>query len=210
MRDPRNAERRKIIKQQTSQRRESLADSITIAKSIIDDHAKNKQFEKKASQRRRIIKHCTSTNENKRRMSLAQKLQTGCSVIAPNGIKQESLERPNENCRLTKEQLAGKRKLSLSEEIGVAENVIVDSEKNLEVRSQAIVQQVSSSSLEKSFHLTNFSSIFNTFTFQTFGCCELDNSLAFILFIYLFIYYLFIICHYLIIILFYKLQELNV
>ena len=205
MRDPRNAERRKIIKQQTSQRRESLADSITIAKSIIDDHAKNKQFEKKASQRRRIIKHCTSTNGNKRRMSLVQELQTGCSVIAPNGIQQESLERLNEKCRLTKEQLAGKRKLSLSEEIGVAENVIVDSEKNLEVRSQAIVQQVSSSSLEKSFHLTNFSSIFNTFTFQTFEWCGLDNSLAF-----QFIYLFYFICHYLIIILFYTLQELNI
>ena len=139
-RDSRNAERRKIIKQKTTQRRDSLVDSITIAKTVLDGHAKNKQFEKKASERRRVIKQCSSapgplTGENNRarRLSFSEELQTGCSVIAPNLDHKESLERSKEKCRKIKDQFSGKRRRSLAEEIGVAKDVIVDSKKQYEI-----------------------------------------------------------------------------
>lgn len=147
MRDSRNAEMRKIIKQQTSQRRQSLADSITIAKSVIDGHAKNKQFEKKAAERRRVIKHCTSTpesstGEKKRCMSFAEELQTGRSVITPTKDHTKSLERSKERCRQIKDQCSGKRRRSLVEEIGVAKEIIVDSERKY-VIPPAVVEEVS-------------------------------------------------------------------
>ncbi|KAL9960075.1 hypothetical protein ACROYT_G033479 [Oculina patagonica] len=145
-RDSRNAERRKIIKQQTSQRRGSLADSINVAKSVIDGHAKNKQFEKKASERRRVIKQCTSaagsaTGENKRCMSFAEELQTSRSVITPDKDHTKSVERSKERCRKIKDQCTGKRRQSLAEEIGVAKEVIVGSEKKCEI-PPAVVEEV--------------------------------------------------------------------
>ena len=146
-RDSRNVERRKIIKQQTSQRRASLADSIAIAKSVIDGHSKNEQFEKKASERRRVIKHCTSasgssTGEKQRSMSFSQELQTGCSVILPSADHKKSLERSKDRCRTIKNQSTGKRRRSLAEEIGVAKKVIVDSERKYEI-PPAVVEEVS-------------------------------------------------------------------
>lgn len=147
-RDSRNAERRKIIKEKTSQRRVSFVDSITIAKSVIDDHAKNKQFEKKASQRRRIIKECTSgagslEGENKRRVSFAEELQTGCSVIAPESAYKGGLEQLKEKRRTIKDRTAGKRRASLADEIEVAKSVIMDDPKRyMSSLPPSLVQQV--------------------------------------------------------------------
>lgn len=156
-RDSRNVERRKIIKQQTSQRRASLADSITIAKSVIDGHSKNKQFEKKASERRRVIKHCTSApgssfGEKQRSMSFVQELQTGCSVILPSADHQKSLERSKDRCRTIKDRCTGKRRRSLAEEIGVAKKVIVDGERKYEI-PPAVVEEVSDQNLISYFSI---------------------------------------------------------
>ena len=145
-RDSRNVERRKIIKQQTSQRRTSLADSLAIAKLIIEGHSKNKNYEKKASERRRVIKHCTtplgsSTGEKQRSMSFFQELQAGCSVILPSADHQKSVERSKARRRTIKEHSDGKRRRSLAEVIGDAKNVIVDSERKYEI-SPAQVQEV--------------------------------------------------------------------
>ena len=141
-RDRRNAERRKIIKKQTTGKNDSFANSIKIAKVIIDAHAKNKKNEKKASQKRRIIKHCTSEVDNRRRMSLTQQLETARSIIVPDKSQQESLERSKNKSRLIKDQLAGKRRPSFSEEIEVGKKVIVDSEKRFRV-PPAVAQEVS-------------------------------------------------------------------
>lgn len=141
-RDRRNVERRKIIKKQTTGKNDSFANSIKIAKVIIDAHAKNKKKEKKASQKRRIIKHCTSEVDNRRRMSLTQQLETARSIIVPDKSQQESLERSKNKSRLIKDQLAGKRRPSFSEEIEVGKKVIVDSEKRFRV-PPAVAQEVS-------------------------------------------------------------------
>lgn len=140
-RDPRSAERRKIIKRETSERRDSLANSIKIAKLIIDGHSKNKKNEKKASQKRRIVKYCTSGGDNRRRMSLAEELETARSIIAPNASQRENLERSMKKSRLIKNQLVGKRRLSFSDEIGVGKKVIVDSGRRYEV-PPIIVQEM--------------------------------------------------------------------
>jgi len=144
-RDPRNVERRKIIKQQTSQRRASLADSIAIAKSVIDGHSKNRQFEKKASERRRVIKQSTSapgssTGEKPRCMSFFQELETACSVILPGADHQKSVERSKDRRRTIKDRSDGKRRRSLAEEIEDAKKVIVDSKRKYET-SPAVVDE---------------------------------------------------------------------
>ena len=146
-RDSRNVERRKIIKQQTSQRRGSLSDSILIAKLLIDGHSKNKQFEKKASERRRVIKQSTSaagspTGQRQRSMSFFEELQTGRSVILPSADHQKSVERSKDRCRAIRDRSSGKRRRSLAEEIGDAKKVIVDSERKYEI-SPAEVEEVS-------------------------------------------------------------------
>ena len=140
-------ERRKIIKRQTSQRRASLADNIAIAKLIIDGHSKNKDFEKKASERRRVIKRrtsapWTSTGERQRSMSFIQELQAGRSVILPSADHQKSLERSKDRRRSIKDRSAGKRRRSLAEEIRDAKKVIVDSERKYKI-SPAEVEEVS-------------------------------------------------------------------
>ena len=145
-RDSRNVERRKIIKQQTNQRRGSLADSITIAKLVIDGHSMNKHFEKKASERRRVIKESTatprsSTGEKQRSMSFYQELQTGRSVILPSVDHKKSVERSKDRCRTIKDRSSGKRRRSLAEEIGDAKKVIVDSERKYQL-SPAVVEEV--------------------------------------------------------------------
>ena len=148
LRDPRDVERRKIIKRQSFEKRHSLADSLLIAKSVIDGHAKNKKFEKKASERRRVIKSCGSalTQSGGRRTSFADEIQTARSVIVPAWDYKESLERSKEKCRTIKDTFAGKRRPSLLEEIGVAKNVIVDSEKRKYELPPAVVEEVSISS----------------------------------------------------------------
>lgn len=149
LRDSRNVERRKIIKRQSFQKRHSLADSLVIAKSVIDGHAKNKQFEKKASERRRVIKNCGSALESasgERRMSFADELQAARAVIVPTWDYKESLAKSKEKCRTIKDTFAGKRRPSLLEEIGVAKNVIVDSEKRKYCLPPTVVEEVSVSS----------------------------------------------------------------
>ena len=144
-RDPRNAERRKVIKRETNQRRESLADSLLIAKGIIDGHAKNKQYEKKAKERRRVIKtRCSApgSNRNQRRLSFLEELQTAQEVVAPKWDYKQSVERSKNKCRAIKKQFAGKRRPSLQEEIGVARDVIVDSERRKRSLPTEVVQEV--------------------------------------------------------------------
>lgn len=146
LRDSRNVERRKIIKRQSFEKRHSLADSLLIAKSVIDGHAKNKQFEKKASERRRVIKCCGSAPGSltgERRMSFADELQAARSVIVPTWDYKESLEKSKEKCRTIKDTFAGKRRPSLLEEIGFAKDVIVDSERRKYELPPAIVEEVS-------------------------------------------------------------------
>ena len=139
-------EKRKIIKRQSFQTRHSLADSLLIAKSVIDGYAKNKEFERKASERRRVIKCCNSahgSDAGKRRMSFVDELQEAQSVIVPEWDYKESLERSKEKCRTIKDTFAGKRRPSLLEEIGVAKDVIVDSEKRKHKLPPAVVEEVS-------------------------------------------------------------------
>ena len=146
-RDSQNVERRRIIKRQTYQRRNSLSDSITIAKTVLDGHARNKQFEKKASERRRVIKCCRSAPgslTDERRISFEDALQTACSVIVPTWDYKESVERSKEKCRTIKEQFVCKsRRPSLLEEIEVAKDVIVDSERRKYEIPPAVVEDVS-------------------------------------------------------------------
>lgn len=133
-RDSRNYETRKLIKEQSSQRRNSLVDSIIIAKSIIGDCAKNKTFEKKASQRRHIIKECCLGPEsdkglNEKNASFADELETACSVIAPDSPYRERLQHSKEKRRAIKEQTSGKRRASLSDDIEIAKSIILESPK---------------------------------------------------------------------------------
>ena len=147
-RDPRNAERRKIIKRQTSERRDSLVDSLWTAKNIIDGHSKNRHFETKASERRRVIKHCCGTEPdsvpNGRRMSFADELVIARLVVTPEWDYKQSVERSKEKCRAVKEQFAstGKRRPSLQEEIGVAKELIVDKEREKRSLPPEIVAEV--------------------------------------------------------------------
>ena len=148
LRDPRNVERRKIIKRQSFEKRQSLADSLQFAKSVIDGHAKNKQFEKKASERRRVIKLGGSApaESGGRRMSFADEIQAACSVILPDLDYKESLERSNEKRRAIKDIFAGKRRPSLLEGIGVAKDIIVDRERRKYQLPPAVVEEVGVSS----------------------------------------------------------------
>lgn len=144
LRDARNVERRKIIKRQSFPKRHSLTDSLLIAKSIIDGHAKNKQFEKKASERRRVIKCSGSphTEDDGGRMSFTDEIQAARSVIAPDGDHKESLERSKEKRRVIKEIFAGKRRPSLLEGIGVAKDVIVNGERRRYHLPPVVVEEV--------------------------------------------------------------------
>ena len=133
-RDPRNAERRKIIKRKTSDRRSSLIKSILAAKSVIDGYAKNKNFEDIASERRQKIKMGSSYLEheatrNGRRKSFSEEVQSACSVIRPSWFDKEKMERAKENLRIVKSQISGKRRPSLLDEIQVAKEVILKSER---------------------------------------------------------------------------------
>lgn len=133
-RDFRNAERRKVIKRKTSEKRGSLVDSLLTAKEVIDGDTKDREFEEKASERRRKIQQRSSYpgapgDDNKRRKSFADQVQSACSVIKPNWDDDEKLEQSKETCRKIKNQIAGKRRPSLLDQIQVAKEVIEDREK---------------------------------------------------------------------------------
>ena len=130
-RDRRNAERRKIIKRQTSDRRNSLIQSILVAKSVIDGYAENKIFEDIASERRQKIKMDSSheATRSSRRKSFSEEVQSACSVIKPDWDDEEKMERAKEKRLIVKRRISGKRRTSLLDEILVAREVIVDGEK---------------------------------------------------------------------------------
>lgn len=134
MRDSRNAERRKIIQNQTSEKRESLVANLLVAKAVIDDCAKNKEFEKKASERRRKIKEssslpATTSGQRKRRKSFVEEVQSACSAITPNWDENEKMEQSKDNRRRIKNRMDKSRRSSLLDEIQVAKDVIVGDEK---------------------------------------------------------------------------------
>ena len=167
-RDPRNAERRKVIKRETNQRRDSLVDSLLIAKRVIDGHAKNKQFEKKAKERRRVIKtRCSAPGsyQNQRRLSFLEELQTAQEVVVPKWDHRESVERSKMKCRAIKQQFTGKRRPSLQEEIGVARDVIVDSERRKRSLPAEVVQEVK-------FIILLFVFCINLFVFRGAGVAQ--------------------------------------
>lgn len=140
-RDFRNAERRRIIKRHTSERKNSLLDSLTTAKLLIYGHSKNKEFEKKASERRRVIKGCES-ELLPQSITFADEIQTACSVIVPKWNHRESLRKSKEKCQAMKSQFSGKRKPSLTEEIKFAREIIVDSERRKYEIPAEVIEEV--------------------------------------------------------------------
>ena len=140
-RDFRNAERRRIIKRHTSERKNSLLDSLTTAKLLIYGHSKNKEFEKKASERRRVIKGCES-ELLPQSIAFADEIQTACSVIVPKWNHRESLRKSKEKCQAMKNQFSGKRKPSLTEEIKFAREIIVDSERRKYEIPAEVIEEV--------------------------------------------------------------------
>lgn len=140
-RDFRNAERRKIIKRHTSERKNSLLDSLTTAKLLIYGHSKNKEFEKKASERRRVIKCCES-ELLPQSITFADEIQTAYSVIVPKWNHRESLRKSKEKCQAMKNQFSCKRKPSLAEEIKFAREIIVDSERRKYEIPAAVIEEV--------------------------------------------------------------------
>lgn len=140
-RDFRNAERRRIIKRHTSERKNSLLDSLTTAKLLIYGHSKNKEFEKKASERRRVIKGCES-ELLPQSITFADEIQTACSVIVPKWNHRESLRKSKEKCQALKNQFSGKRKPSLTEEIKFAREIIVDSERRKYEIPAEVIEEV--------------------------------------------------------------------
>ena len=133
-RDLRNAERRQVIKQQSAQKRNSLVDSLMVAKAIIDDHARNKEYEEKALERRQKIKQNSEFSsgrlgQKKRRLSFAEEVQNACGVITPNWQDNERQEQSKAKRRKIKHEISGKRRPSLLDEIQVAKSVIMESPK---------------------------------------------------------------------------------
>ena len=130
----------------TSQRGDSLVNSLLTAKAIIDGHAKNKEFEEKAYERRHKIKQFNSIpgaplDSSKRRTSFKEEIQNACSVITPHWADDIKLEQSKEKCRRIKDEIAGKRRPSLLDEIQVAKSVIMESPKKYALRP-ALVEEV--------------------------------------------------------------------
>ena len=128
-RDWRNAERRQIIKQQTSQRRNSLIDSLSIAKEIIDSQARNKEYEQKASERRHKIHKYNSflvetLGQNKRRLSFLDEVNNACLMIAPNFVGTDSVDKAKETRRKIRNEVSGSRRTSFLDQIQVAQSAI--------------------------------------------------------------------------------------
>ena len=133
-RDPRNAERRKIIKRKTFEKRGSLVDSLMTAKTVIDGHAKDKEFEEKALERRQKIKQYSSDPglqaiRNNRRMSFVEEVQSACTVIKPNWIDEEKMEQSKEKRQKIRQQISSKKRPSLLDQIEVAKDLIMASDK---------------------------------------------------------------------------------
>lgn len=128
-RDPRNAERRKIIRRQTFEKRGSLVDSLMTAKDVIDDHAKNKEFEEKALERRQKIKQNSADLGNNRRMSFAEEVQSACTVIKRDWIDKEKMEKSKEKRQKIRQRISSKKRPSLLDQIEVAKDLIVPSDK---------------------------------------------------------------------------------
>ena len=130
-RDWRNAERRHIIKEKTSKRRDSLIDSLLIAKDIMDSHARNKEHEQKASERRHKIQQYNSflagkLGKNNRRLSFADEVNNACFMIAPKSVATDSKEKAKKTRRQIKRELSGKRRASFLNQIQVAQSAILD------------------------------------------------------------------------------------
>ena len=130
-RDWRNAERRHIIKEQTSQRRGSLIESLLIAKDIMNSHARNKEYEQKASERRHKIKQYNNFLEgalgkNDRRLSFADEVNNAYFMIAPKSVSSVSEEKPKKTRRKIRKEIASKRRPSFLDQIQVAQSAIMD------------------------------------------------------------------------------------
>ncbi|XP_029185920.2 uncharacterized protein LOC114953738 [Acropora millepora] len=133
-RDARNAERRKIIKRETEPRRKSFVDSLVLARGIIGGYSSNKPYEKKAKERRNVIKRTcevaqSRTGHQKRKMSFSEELQLAKDVVTPRWDYRQSMVRSLEKCRNLRDQFADRRRPSLQEQIGAAKEVIVESER---------------------------------------------------------------------------------
>ena len=130
-RDWRNAARRHIIKEQTSKRRDSLIDSLLIAKDIMDSHARNKEYEQKASERRHKIQQyyrflAGTLGKNKRPLSFADEVNNACFMIAPKSFAIDSKEKARKTRRKIKKELSRKRRASFLNQIQVAQSTILD------------------------------------------------------------------------------------
>ena len=128
-RDWRNAERRKIVKQQTSQRRDSLIESLLIAREIIASQTRNKENEQKASDRRHKINKYNSflaenLGQNKRRLSFADEVNNACLMIAPDFVSNDVADKAKETRRKIKKEISNKRRPSFLDEIQVAQSAI--------------------------------------------------------------------------------------
>ena len=130
-RDWRNAERRHIIKEQTSQRRGSLIDSLLIAKDILSSQARNKEYERKASERRHKIQQYNNfldgeLTKNNRRLSFADEVNNACFMIAPKSVSNVSEEKPKKTRRKIRKEISNKRRPSFLDQIQLAQSAIMD------------------------------------------------------------------------------------
>lgn len=146
-RDARNAERRKIIRRETEPRRDSLLDSLLLARGVIDGYSSNKLFEKKAKERRSVIKRACAASQSgkghgKRRMSFSEELQVAKDVVAPRWDYRQSMVRSMERCRNLRDQFADRQHPSLQEQIGAAKEMIVESERRKRYIPEELVWEV--------------------------------------------------------------------
>ena len=140
-RDWRNAERRHIIKEETSQRRDSLIDSLLIAKDIMNAHARNKEHEQKASERRHKIQQynnflAETLGKNNRRLSFADEVNNAYFMIAPKSAAAGSKEKARKTRRKIKKELSRKRRASFQNQIQVAQSAIMDQPMNFHTNDQ--------------------------------------------------------------------------
>ncbi|KAL9960058.1 hypothetical protein ACROYT_G033458 [Oculina patagonica] len=98
-------------------------------------------------------------------MSFAEELQTGRSVITPDQDHTKSVERSKERCRKIKDQCTGKRRQSLAEEIGVAKEVIVDSERKYEI-PPAVVEEMIDEQVPRGCQSYSYSDILDHLLFR--------------------------------------------
>ena len=130
----RSKEKRRVIKRQTSDRRSSFGENISAARSIILGQSKSDIFEKKASERRRVIReaiaaHKAASGQRRHSLPLLEEIETARRVITPGQKHKDSVERASEKCRTIRSQLSAMRRPSFAQEIEVAKSVIVDMER---------------------------------------------------------------------------------